>query len=698
MEWGQGYLLTFFAPPTCAKAMYHTRKDRSKKPKGWVIGLMFCLLAPLTAVCQLPGLNREATRPEKDSTQEKSKPKGPRAIRTVYLLEDSALTKPARFVKIDTQYANLDMAGGWETGNNGFSQRTGTYGSAALQLGYMPWRQPGFALGIPSPSGGQVQPKDVRYYDSYTPYTQLRYVQGDGDLQVLDMDYSQGFGESLNLGLTYGSLKSRGFYENEDQAARRLSVQGHYHGPNGRYRALAYAIWNLHQISENGGVEGVALFGQGVLGTRLARLNQPTYLDADRRIRQGGYGLRQIWYMGAMDSTKIKGHGQVPVYSTHGYISHKISYLRESSLFATGQVDYFAQNYTGINRMAETVVHQAIDNELLWARYLNPPGVLRGDSQDISKPYAAQLVQAGLRVVVGRAGYWGLERLTFLPAEDLVSWGYYANTHLAGKIAKELWAKTGMYGECDLVALGSQMGDYHAMAQIHRRMGKPWVAQVWLRIDGLSPTAMQQQYASAFARWNNDFVRGHHGQAGLLLAHSKWGNLYLEAIRSQGAIYYDTASTPRQMAAPLWYGKLGLEQHLTWGALHLEHSLWVQQLAEGAPIALPPILYQGNCYLKSPLFKGATTVRLGMRLWYQGRYRAMAYSPGLGQFYMAAGNGQTGGYGWVDLYLAALVGKWEGFIKLEHLSEGLLGYPEMIMGYPMPPRALRMGLAWRFYD
>jgi hypothetical protein len=72
--------------------------------------------------------------------------------------------------------------------------------------------------------------------------------------------------------------------------------------------------------------------------------------------------------------------------------------------------------------------------------------------------------------------------------------------------------------------------------------------------------------------------------------------------------------------------------------------------------------------------------------------------PGLGAFYVQ-NEKQTGGYPWLDVYLSANIKKWNGFVKYSHVSEGLLGYDyQMLPNYPIAPRALRMGVAWRFYN
>lgn len=637
--------------------------------------------------------------PKKDTSKQEDVNAAPRkfAIKTVFLMEDSALFKPALYSHLDTSLNNIDLIDqGLLSGN--FYQRINNFGSAAYNLEFNPHRKAGFNLGLNAHRLHNISSKSLQYYNTYTPYTQFRYVQGDGELQILDINHTQSINEYWNFGITYHSLKSSGFYSNEANRLTNVAFHTQYQNQSGNYRLLAYGIWNTSDLNENGGVENVDLFNTPAFGTQIARFSQSSLLDANYWYRNSEIGIRQFRYLGKQDSIKVKGYGNAPVFMPRAYITHKLTYTKNTAKFTTSDTGYFENNYTFINNTFEVVEHREVSNEIGFGLYLNKKEILKGDSNAIDKPYAEQVFYGGVDFRVGRAGFWGLERLTFREPNELVKWWGYGNVHLFANLSKQLTPVTHFKGSLNYVALGSQFSDYETNLAVRQVLFKKLVLSPFLKTEAVSPNFLQNTYVSAYSRWNNDFKKEFNNSLGATLAYGLNTSITVMANRSDNFIYFNTEAKPTQYDAGINYFQVKLNKTFHFGKFHFENEFSWQQINVESPYKVPELLARINYYFQSPMFKQAATVAIGVRAWYYSSFNGLAYLPGLGAFYVQ-NEMQTGGYPWIDIYLTANIKKWNGFVKYAHVNEGLFGYNyQMLPNYPIAPRALQMGVAWRFYD
>ncbi|MFY0672069.1 MAG: hypothetical protein JXQ87_01610 [Bacteroidia bacterium] len=620
------------------------------------------------------------------------------AIRTVFALEDSFLFKPAKFSLIDTTLNNFDLIDD-NIKEGRYFQRINNYGSAAFNLEFEPIRKPGFTLGLRAHEQYNIKSDQLRYYDSYTPYSQFKYVQGDGELQKLDLFHSQSISEQWNIAITYRSLKSTGFYEQEANRLTNVAFHSKYQNEKGNYRLLAYSIFNTSDLNENGGIDNLEFFGAPGFQTLIARTSQNNFLDANYLVKNVEYGIRQFLYLGQEDSFEIEDFGKSTRYVPRAYISHKLTYTRNSSKFNTSDVGFFRNNYSFIDgELLENIEHRELSNEIGFGLFLNKREILEGDSNNIAKPYAEQVFYGGVDFRLGRAGFWGLERLTFQPPEDLIKcWGY-GNLHLFGNLSKSLTPVTHFKGHINYVALGAQFSDYNADLQVRQVLFKKLVLSPFLRTQAVSPMFTQNVYVSTHSRWNNDFRKEFNNSLGATLSYGENTSITVTANRSDNFIYFDTIAQPFQSEIGINYFQVKIKKNLHLRKWHFENEISWQQINDDSPYQVPEILARINWYFQTPMFKEVLNLRIGFRAWYYSAYRGLNYMPGLGVFHVQQEK-TVGGYPWLDVYITANVKKFNGFLKFTHVNDGFWGYQyEMLPNYPMAPRALRMGVAWRFYN
>ncbi|MGB0431736.1 MAG: putative porin, partial [Bacteroidia bacterium] len=288
----------------------------------------------------------------------------------MYALEDSFLYKPGQYTTIDTSLNNIDLIDrGLLNGN--FYQRINNFGSAAYNLEFSPIRTIGFNIGLINHRLHHFNSKQLRYYNSYTPYTQFRYIQGDGELQMLEIFHSQSITERLNLAVTYNSTISAGFYENEVNRLTNVGLHSHYVNKKGNYRLMLFGIWNTNSLDENGGIENVSDFDLDIYSTSRARISQSSFLESDYWFRNSSIGLRQMYYLGKQDSINVKGYGHDKRFLPRAYLTHKLIYEQNSTNYETADYDYFNNNYTFIEDVYENIEHRELSNELGIGLFFN---------------------------------------------------------------------------------------------------------------------------------------------------------------------------------------------------------------------------------------------------------------------------------------------------------------------------------------
>lgn len=658
---------------------------------------VFLFLAP---ICGWAQLGKKAVGMAQDTTKkEPEKSKRKFAIRTVYLLEDSALFKPNHFTAIDTTLTEVDETDVGMTEGR-YYRRINNIGSASLNLEFDPLRTPGFNLGLTAHSIHLLKSNNLRYYDSYTPYTQLRYVQGDGELQLLDIFHTQSLTERINIGITYRSIKSVGFYQNEANLVKNIGFHGRHKSASGNYQLLVYGLWNTLDLNESGGIEGVDQFDSDAFQIERVRITQPSLISegADYWWRNSEIGLRQLKYFGDMDSVTINDSQKVGRLVPRVYASHKLKYTSNTSKFNSDTSDVFNLNYSFMDRHFEVLQHQEISNEFSMGIFLNKKEILKRDSSAITEPYAEQVLRFGVDFRVGRAGAWGLDRLVYAEPSNLTRWQGYSNFHIFGNLSKQLTPVTHFKGSINYVLVGSQFSDYDLDLRLKQVVWKKLNLKPFLKTQAVSPYFITDSYVSGFARWGNDFRKEFHNEIGASLNYAKNTSITLSVRRSDNLVYFDEMAEVQQTDLGVNYLQIKLRKNFDLRKFHLQHEVAWQQMNETSPYRVPEFIAKVNYYFQSDIFKKAANFRFGISGWYYSSYRASAYQPGIAQFHLQ-NERSVGGYPVFHVYLSANVKKWNGFFRYEHANDAITGYDyEMLLNYPMNPAALRMGVAWRFYD
>jgi hypothetical protein len=100
------------------------------------------------------------------------------------------------------------------------------------------------------------------------------------------------------------------------------------------------------------------------------------------------------------------------------------------------------------------------------------------------------------------------------------------------------------------------------------------------------------------------------------------------------------------------------------------------------------------------LFKGALIANLGFDVSYSTNYRASAYMPATGAFFLQDER-EVGGFPFLDVFFSFRISRTRIFASYNNIFAGVefLGNNYFTSyRYPMKPRNMRLGLVWTFYD
>lgn len=144
---------------------------------------------------------------------------------------------------------------------------------------------------------------------------------------------------------------------------------------------------------------------------------------------------------------------------------------------------------------------------------------------------------------------------------------------------------------------------------------------------------------------------------------------------------------------------LQLSQDFTFGPLNWENQITYQKSSNEDVLPVPMINVYTNLYLR---FKIARVLRvdLGGDLRFFTKYKALDYSPALGQYTVqdnGANNVEVGNYPHVNVYANMHLKHTRFFVMMSHVNASTGDY-FLTPHYPLNGRIFRFGVSWNFFN
>lgn len=541
-------------------------------------------------------------------------------------------------------------------------------------------------------------PEHTIFFNTKTPFTSLAYSTipvkkwREENIEVL---HTQNFSPYTNFGIEFNILAGKELFSNQETRVNRVGLFGS-HAKN-RYSIFGTFYYNgFSKLGDNGGLADVDAFLEETADELwLYEVNLPYAKSRYRNI--SGFVTHKYKLFERQVHTDTLGNTTTTGKTLS--ISHQLLVERDMKEYQD-EVDMdnlspVYNNYYYYNSNAQDSVSED--------KISNVFQVILGDP-DYDKLSARAYAGYELRRFGMLSPYtYAVEGDTIArdTAEARFNDTYfndvYVGLHLAGPTTGIWdWVIDGKY-----YLLGYYQNDFLVNATFSRELMQKADLGIRGSLELRKPHYFTNRYSSSFFIWDNDFpsmfkVKGE--------AFMKSDELELD-VRASAAyisnyVYWDHDAIPRVYDKDLLQLSAYLSKHFVFSGFHSESKILVQSTLASEVLRLPPLVLQTSNYWKQPLFKGALVTDLGFDLYYTTKYKASAYMPATGVFYLQD-EFNVGGYPFLDVFLAFRIQRTRIFVSYNNLLHGL-GFVGnnyfTTYRYPMKPRHFRFGLVWTFYD
>jgi len=589
---------------------------------------------------------------------------------------------------IDTTYANRHRYNTVQRNNNTW-QDLGIFGTATQPIFYCEPEQIGTRLGYNALSVYRLQRDEVRYFDSYSPFTDLDYIQGGKGRTRLRVTHARSITPDVSAAIFFQRQEANKILgRNSRRNDPLLTIQNYaamtrFFSKDLRYKLLAHFLYSEHALQENGGYNTDELSPAD--SETLANLNpQELSYSLDKAISREKVRTFHLYQQFDIE----KDSTQPAKLTTQ--LFHQLEWL------------YQINEYTDENLAANvTNFYRRLPFEL---------GRFRGQKLT----YLTSYQQLDNRV--GIKGQWNALRYSaYLRSRlygfraDYTDVGTLADSVKRVNIVPEWFAGLAVnlpiYRHHKLEAEGElqlPMRDYRAKLVYVNK----WFKGTWSRTV-FSPDLIQRHVFGSFFKWDNsDFTRTIadrlNYETGFIAV--PFTKKYLSVSRFAGfeniqnMVYYDTAGIARQATKDVRVLHAGLNLRAQWR--HLQWHIQVrysQNIGEDV-LRVPLLLINSQLFIQKKFFRDALDGQLGLDFHWKSAFYANAYMPATQQFIL---NDRylTDGFPVLDLFFNFKISKALLFVKVNNLLQDVAGKAYFnTPRYYAQPRSLELGINWLFFD
>lgn len=550
-----------------------------------------------------------------------------------------------------------------------FYSNTGNIGSPSFNLVFVPDLAAGHDAGLHFYDIYRLKNDEARYFDTWTPFTRLYYVQGPKELQVFHAMHSRNITPHWNFTLLYRGYVSDGFYMNQAVKNKNLSMTTRYTTRNGRYKLFASALKNDFRSGENGGITNDSLFQQYT--TRNKTGTQVRLNSARQDFSEWDFSVLQIFNLTKKDTS--------PEATKFGYdhlsIQHQIKYNESIYKYSdnlTSDTGYYREIFIDSAVTADRFTEHKLSNFLQfnynWNFKIN---------KFVSKK---NFLRTGLFHETGSVTGDTIE-------EKFNNIGAFLKTKIT------LIPDIDLFADMNYILAGDNRNDYAFSEGIN--LGP---VKAGMHHSSKSPGYIQEHMFSNHLKWKNDFEPVVSNGFFVKLPLNRQSIVNVNFVTLKNYIYFSDSIKPVQENDKIRVlsGELFLFNKL--GHFRFVNRLFYQYCSEQQLFRLPDWIVENISFYENSFFKDVLKIQVGFDVRFINGYEAWSrYAP---YNIMYAGIEEKLPYTiTLDLFLNANVKRMNFFLKYENVNYGYpRDYNYLLPHYPAEPRAFRFGLSWMFFD
>ncbi len=547
--------------------------------------------------------------------------------------------------------------------------------------------------------------ENVPFYNSKSRYTQMNHIEsGQTSYRETNFEirHAQNVSPTTGFNLNYKSPGTKGQYMRQDTKNHNLSIAGSHTGK--RYTVHAGYINNKIVTEESGGVVGKwaitdSLFEMNIgIPMKLEDAEaQNIYRNTSLFVQQS-YGVplepMSVHDFSMADISAVYfGHSfeyntwsktYSDVYATY---TNALAYRDEDGNYVSEEGAYYDNWFINPLETRDTLSERVVSNRLFI------------QAQPWGRNGFVGTVNGGVGIDFHTYSQFGLG--DYLTGE--LEREHRTDLFVYGKIDGKLRSYVNWGANLKIYPSGERSGDMTAGANITLAANvaqRQWILKGELSIDRQSPSYWEEKMFSNHYVWNNNFEKESESRFRVSLEVPE-NNLEVTFTQNitTNKIYYNSQSIVSQASDAASVTSLYARKNFQIGGLNLDHRILWQVSTDQSVVAVPMMSAYISYYYEFWIVKDILRLQTGIDGRYTTKYYMPGYNPALSTFYNQRDE-ESGGYPYMDAYVA---GKWKRMrimLKYQHLNDGLFGNGESfaVSMYPLNPGMLKFGISWSFYD
>jgi hypothetical protein len=599
---------------------------------------------------------------------------------TDFMLDSSIYDFNLNYLRVPASYATL--------GNNG---------TAARNLIFTPRMQTGFDPGFHAFDIYGYNHQNARFYNTNRPYSELGYLIGGQQEQMINLMHTQNRGEKFNFSFDYRKVNSPGFYLNQSTNHDTYRVTANYNSQNKRYHILASYYLNKFNGGENGGIRADSFLHKPeynqlrLIPTKLGGDGTEsnsffnTFIPVKNAYQEASILLRQQYDWGRGDTIHVNDTTEYYKFDPVFRVEHTFTYTQNTYRYMDTRPDstYYPSRY-GFSILRPNEGNDSVLSRHQWR-------ILSNDLSLMQFPVRGNLAHF-IRVGAGFDNIIGEFMRSSITFQNLHIHGEYRNKTRNGK-----WD---LQGRGEFYLLGENAGDYMAMGTLSRYIND-LLGNVSLMAKNVNK---EPSYVYRYFELNHDKVYRNPdiGKENITQLQFRADNRRLQYNLQANYFLFNKYTYFKSFSeSEQFTGLFNMLQIVFHKRVNIRRFIWdadfaFQQLAGNAPINMPTIwtrhrfAYNGQLYKNLNLFTGIEAK-------YNTPFYSDDYSPVLGQYFYQ-NQEQFSNSPEIAAFVHFRIKSFTAYVRGENLN--IFVFDRNFYGplYPSNNFALRVGLRWWFVN
>lgn len=533
-----------------------------------------------------------------------------------------------------------------------------------------------------------LNPEDIHYYRSKSPFTELSFLTGGKREQWFSLIHNQNINPRLNIGLQYYRVGSKGFYPRQVVDDLNLAFFSWYQSRDYRYNLVTSMVFNSLNEQINGGVANDTLF---TVNNSISHDYEPVNLGAASTTwNQFDFYMNHVYNLGHIDSVRDKEFRSMKIYpliQAHYTLDYKLQkYNFDDALDTTGQKIFYPNTFFNKQFTHDSIHQRTLNNEFGLSFFghgnLKKEGHFSVSGIHINASIKDQLIRY---------------------QQDGVLDTSINNILIRADASYNLSDRFQLAFKEDYDLIGANHGDYliklSGFLNLGRSIGR---LRGYISRENHQPDFIFDHYSSNSYRWvfhfNKEQVQKIGGEYENIRFRLRAG---LELNLVDNYTYFAGASNqlvfPNQFLNQIRIVRFKVDKTFHIKPFGLQLYGVYQKNNEPLIVRTPEFYAFGSLFYENTFFK-VLRIRAGVEGTFFNSTYLYDYAPGLQSFYVYS-SAQTGNIPVSNIFLVAGLKRVKITLKYDYVNQNLpiLGYYS-VHNYPAPDQVFKMGVSWKFYD